>query len=161
RGHHAALPFADLPEFMAKLRHVTGPSARALEFTILTAARTSETILASVGELDLAGKIWTVPADRMKSKREHQVPLTLAAIAAIGENLEDPKALIFARKLPATPLSNMAMTMLLRRLGYQSVTVHGFRSTFRDWCGDATNFPKDLAEAALAHTIENKVEAAY
>ncbi|HEY0628566.1 MAG TPA: integrase arm-type DNA-binding domain-containing protein [Sphingomicrobium sp.] len=157
RGHHAALPFKEAPEFMAKLRARPAMAARALEFTILTAARTGEAINAVWRELDLEAKIWTVPASRMKAAVEHRVPLSTAAVSllkAIRPNEAQPDALVFGE------LSNMAMAMLLRRLDVD-VTVHGFRSTFRDWAGEETEHAREVIEQALAHTIQNKAERAY
>jgi integrase len=161
RGHHAALPFADAPAFMTKLRARPALAARALEFTILTAARTGESIGARWNEVDLDAAIWTVPAGRMKAGAEHRVPLSSAALDLLKRlkpEKPEPDALIFGKGGRA--ISNMAMAMLLRRLG-MSVTVHGFRSTFRDWAGDATEYPRELVEQALAHTITNKAERAY
>lgn len=161
RGHHAALPFAQAPAFMARLRQRPALSARALEFAILTAARTSEVLFAAWGEVDLDAAVWTVPASRMKAKVEHQVPLSDAAVRllkALRPEKVKPGDLIFSAN--GKPLSNMTMASLLRRMDVP-VTVHGFRSTFRDWAGDAANFPRELAEAALAHTIQNKAERAY
>lgn len=163
RGHHGALPFADAPDFMAKLRARPALAARALDFTILTAARTGETIGATWDELDMEAKTWTVPATRMKAKAEHRVPLSSAALdllTRIKPEEPQPGDLIFTAG-ENRPISNMAMAMLLRRAGYDEITVHGFRSTFRDWAGDATEFPRELVEQALAHTIQNKAERAY
>jgi integrase len=165
--HHPALPYADLPEFMAELRGQENISARALEFTILTAARTNEALAArwASGEFDLLNKIWNVPAERMgKTGRVHSVPLSdrtvelLTALPRIKGN-----DYVFAGGKRGKPLSGMAMDALLARMGYKDgkATVHGFRSTFRDWAGDCTNYPRDVAEAALAHTIQNDAEAAY
>ncbi len=163
--HHAALPWRDMATFMAALRAAEGVAARALELTILTAARTSETINAQWSEFDLQDGTWTVPAERMKAGREHRVPLTdaalivLQAVAPLGNATGD--GLVFPGGRPGKPLSNMAMSMLLRRMGYAALTVHGFRSTFRDWAAEATNHPREVAEAALAHILADKVEAAY
>jgi integrase len=160
--HHPALPYAELPAFMAELRaREQGLSARALEFTILTAARTGETIGATWDEFDLKEKIWTVPAVRMKGGKDHKVPLCDPALEML-ETLprECGNKFVFAGTSKGAALSNMAMLELLKgmRLGF---TVHGFRSTFRDWAAERTNYPREVVEAALAHTIENKVEAAY
>ncbi len=161
RGHHEALPWRDAPTFMAQLLKRTALAARALEFTTLTAARSGEALGASWGEIDLEQKLWTVPARRMKAGVEHVVPLSDAAIAALKslkpENAK-PEDLVFA--VGGAARSNMAMAMLLRRMGYK-ITTHGMRSTFRDWAGDATKFPRDLVEQTLAHTISDKVERAY
>ncbi|MEO8722961.1 MAG: integrase arm-type DNA-binding domain-containing protein [Sphingobium sp.] len=163
RGHHAALPWKDAPAFMTALRARQAPAARCLEFVILTAARSGEALGATWGEIDLNAKLWTVPADRMKAGAVHVVPLSVAALALLG-NLK-PEANpqrsgpIFA--INGAIRSNMAMAMLLRRMSYSHVTTHGFRSTFRDWAGDATSYPRELVEQALAHTIESKAERAY
>jgi integrase len=162
RGHHGALPFGDAPEFMAKLRARPALAARALEWTILTAARTGETIGATWGEIDESAAVWTVPASRMKAKAEHRVPLSPAALAllkALKPEGAEPDDLIFAAG--EKPISNMAMAMLLRRMDRGDITVHGMRSTFRDWAGDATEFPREIVEQALAHTIQSKSERAY
>lgn len=167
RGHHAAIKFEDVPAFAAKLRAKKSISARALEFTILTAARTGETIGATWREIDLDAKLWTIPAARMKAKREHEVPLSNRAIALLkslrpkGIQLA-PEAPVFPSSADLTkPLSNMAMLKMLTDMQGKGVTVHGFRSSFRDWAGDMTSFARDVVEAALAHVIENKTEAAY
>jgi integrase len=162
--HHAALPFAELPAFMTNLRLQEGMAARALEFAILTAARTGEVLGARWCEIDLEAGVWIVPAERMKAGREHRVPLSAPA-KAILEALRPVdgggRSLVFPGQRPGKPLSNMAFLMLLRRMGQGEVTAHGFRSTFRDWVSEATNFPSELAERALAHTVADKTEAAY
>lgn len=163
RGHHGALRFADAPDFLAKLRTRPALAARALEFTILTAARTGETIGATWREIDEGAAVWTVPASRMKAKVEHRVPLSSAALALVKALKPDdarPDDLIFTAG-DNRPISNMAMAMLLRRMGHNDITVHGMRSVFRDWAGDATEFPREIVEQALAHTIQNKAERAY
>jgi integrase len=165
--HHAALPFAELPAFMVELRKMSGGSARALEFAILTATRTSETLKARWSEIDLKAKIWTIPCDRMKAGREHRVPLPAAALAVLDTMRRAhpksewvfPGALTRGDREPT--LSSMALLMTLRRMRRADLTAHGFRSTFRDWAAETTNFPREAAEAALAHTIGDKVEAAY
>lgn len=162
RGHHAALPFAEAPDFMTELRDRPAVAARCLEFTILTAARSGEALGATWEEIDLERRLWTVPAGRMKAGAEHVVPLSQAAL----DLLENQQAKTAAASDPIFAVSgakrsNMAMAMLLRRMGYGNVTVHGFRSTFRDWAGDATEHPRELVEQALAHTISNKAERAY
>lgn len=169
--HHAALPFADLPDFMSALRAQDGTAARALEFAILTAARTGEVIGATWQEIDLAEKIWTVPAGRMKAGREHRVPLSARAMEILqlmkphsaesrsGKEMAD--CFVFVGGTGSKPLSNMAFLMLLRRMDRAGLTAHGFRSTMRDWCAERTNFPSDVAEMALAHKVGDKVEAAY
>lgn len=156
--HHAALPYTQIGAFMARLREQEGTAARALEFAILTAARTGEVIGATWKEIDLSEKIWIVPPARMKAGREHRVPLSERAIEIIGwENA----GYVFSSVSPDQPLSNMALLMLLRRMGQSDVTVHGFRSAFRDWAAERTNYPSEVAEMALAHTVGDKVEAAY
>jgi integrase len=162
--HHPALPWGEIGAFMVDLRDEKGTAARAVEFVILTAARTNEAFLATWGEVDLRTKIWRVGALRMKGGVDHSVPLCAAAVELLnGLRPENPDggALIFPAKREGKPLSNMAGTMLLRRMKRGDITVHGFRSTFRDWAADATNHPREVAEAALAHILENKVEAAY
>jgi integrase len=162
--HHTALSFEQLPDFIAALRNEEGMAARALEFAILTAARTGEVLGAQWGEIDLAEKIWIVPAERMKAHREHRVPLSkpaLAILKALKKDASTDDDFVFASGSPDRPLSNMAMLMLLRRMGHEELTVHGFRSTFRDWCAERTAFPSEVAEMALAHTVSDKVEAAY
>ncbi len=162
RGHHAALPFERVPEFVAALRRRPGLDARALEFCILTAARSGEVLGASWSEIDIDKAVWTVPARRMKAGKEHRVPLTERAVAILREiePLRREDDYVFPGRKVGRPLSSMAMEMLLRRMEV-AVTVHGFRSSFRDWAGEATNFPREVAEAALAHVISNKTEAAY
>lgn len=163
--HHAAMPFADLPAFMTSLRTRPAMAARALEFTILTAARTSETLHAMWSEIDLTASLWTVPGNRMKAGKEHRVPLTDPAVqlltALANESGAEPCAYVFPSTQSDRPLSGMSMAMLLRRMKVLGVTVHGFRSTFRDWVGETTRFPREVAEAALAHTVASKVERAY
>jgi integrase len=169
RGHHKALSYADLPAFMEKLHARPATAARALEFTILTAARSGEVYNMTWAEIDRAAKVWTVPAVKMKGGREHRVPLPVGAVAILSELAAagtDPADYVFpgARRDKETkrrrPLSGMAMEMLLRRME-MDVTVHGFRSTFRDWCGEETEFPRELAEAALAHVVGDETERAY
>lgn len=159
--HHAALPWKDAPSFMAELRARGSISARALEFCILTACRTGEVIGARWEEVDFEQAIWTIPAARMKSKREHRVPLPDAAMKLLQALPRvDGCPYVFPGARGNRPLSNMAMLELLRDMR-QGLTVHGFRSTFRDWVSDATIFNPEIAEMALAHTIGNQVEAAY
>jgi integrase len=160
--HHAALPYPEIAGFMAELRQQEGVAARALEFAILTAARTGEVIGATWVEFDLEGRLWTIPGERMKAGREHRVPLSDAALAIMhamarvrmGDHL-------FPGARTGRPMSNMAMLMLLRRMGRGDLTAHGFRSAFSDWCAEQTNFPSEVREMALAHTVGDKVEAAY
>ena len=162
RGHHAAMPYRDVPAFMSRLGDLDGFGARALEITILTAARTQETLQAKWAEFDLEKALWTVPADRMKMKREHLVPLPARAVAIL-KALHEKKLSewVFPAIRPKRPLSNMTMSAVLKRMDLDDVTVHGFRSSFRDWAGDATNFPRDLAEMALAHRVGDETELAY
>jgi len=162
--HHAALPYAKLPGFLAGLREQEGIAAPALEFAILTAARTGEVIGARWSEMDLLNKTWTVPSERMKAGKEHRVPLSGRALAVLEEmqpyrQAED--AFVFPGGKNRRPLSNMAFLMLLRRMGRGDVTAHGFRSSFRDWAAERTNFPAEVAEMALAHTVSDKTVAAY
>ncbi|MDR3461707.1 MAG: integrase arm-type DNA-binding domain-containing protein [Beijerinckiaceae bacterium] len=161
RGHHAALAIDAVPPFVAKLRATDGVSARALEFTILTAVRTGEALGAKWHEIDFGRALWTIPAGRMKAAVEHRVPLCNRAIEILAAMRKIRSSdYIFAGAKPGSSLSNMALAMTLRRLG-TDVTTHGFRSTFRDWASERTTFPPDVCEMALAHTIANKVEAAY
>ena len=156
--HHKALPYRSLPVFMTKLREMEGMAALALEFLILNANRTSEVTDALRAEV--TGDIWTIPADRMKARVEHRVPLCKRSleILEIAKALDEDSEFLFSRK--GKKLSNMAMPMMLRRMD-EDFTVHGFRSTFRDWVSEETTHPSEVAEKALAHTISNKVEAAY
>jgi integrase len=158
--HHPALPYREIPKFMVALRKRSGVGARSLEFTILTAGRTSETIGARWSEFDLKAKVWTVPAARMKAAREHRVPLSDRAVALL-KKLPREGEWVFVGARRDAPLSNMAMLKLLRDMDRTDLTVHGFRSTFRDWAAEQTNFPRDVAEMALAHSVGDKVEAAY
>ncbi|MDV7341592.1 tyrosine-type recombinase/integrase [Terasakiella sp. A23] len=160
--HHSALPYDQISEFMTALNKQKGTSARALEFAILTAARTGEVIEAMWSEIDLENKIWTIPAERMKAGREHRVPLSDTALKIL-QNMSANKLndFVFPGNSTNRPLSNMAMLTVLRRMKRTDITVHGFRSTFRDWAAEQTAFPREVAEMALAHTIESKVEAAY
>lgn len=157
--HHAALPYRELPKFMAALRGQDGVSARALEFLILTAARTGEVIGALPAEIK--DKVWTVPAGRMKGSKEHRVPLSAPALAVADKQSEHRGVFLFPGAKDDKPLSNMAMLALLERMERSDLTAHGFRSTFRDWAAECTNYPNEVVEMALAHTINSKVEAAY
>jgi integrase len=163
RGHHAAMPYPDVPAFVARLRERESLAALALEFAILTAARTGEVLGATWAEIDVTDAVWTVPAQRMKAGREHRVPLTEPALAILRK-LEafgtDELGHLFPGSRRGRPLSNMAMEMILRRMGAEA-TVHGFRSSFRDWCGEETSFPREIAEQCLAHRIGNAAELAY
>lgn len=162
RGHHAALPWLKAPAFMADLLQREALAARCLEFVILTAARSGEALGVTWREINWDARLWTIPPQRMKAGAEHVVPLSEAAIGLLTRLRPPgakPDALIFA--IGGVARSNMAMAMLLRRMKRGEITTHGFRSTFRDWAGDATNYPRDLVEQALAHTIQNKAERAY
>jgi integrase len=160
--HHAALPYAEIAAFMAELRQQEGVAAHALEFAILTAARTGEVIGAKWDEIDPGERLWTVPADRMKAGKEHRVPLSDPALAILeGMRKIRQGDHIFPGGKAGRPISNMAMLMLLRRMGRGDLTAHGFRSSFRDWAAERTTFPAEVAEMALAHTVSDKVEAAY
>jgi integrase len=160
--HHAALPYTEIGEFMDELRRQEGIAARALEAVIFTAARTSEIIGARWDEIEFEAKLWTIPATRMKAGKEHRVPLA-EPMLAILESMKTIRLgdFVFPGGKAGKPLSNMAMAMVVRRLGRGDLTVHGFRSTFRDWAAECTNFPREVAEMALAHTLSDKVEAAY
>lgn len=163
--HHPALPWQEIGDFVAGLRARPGTAARALEFIILTACRSGEAFGATWAEIDMGAKVWTVPGARMKAKREHRVPLSEPALAILREQAkartgDDPTAFIFPGRKAGRPLSDMSLTMMLRGMK-RAVTTHGFRSTFRDWCAEATNYPREVAEQALAHTLKDKVEAAY
>ncbi|HVC57464.1 MAG TPA: integrase arm-type DNA-binding domain-containing protein [Stellaceae bacterium] len=169
-AHHAALPFDDVPLFLAALRGREGMAARALEFAILTAARTGEVLGARWGEIDRDAKVWAVPAERMKAGREHRVPLSDAALAVLDtvrrlaltrDGVPDPTAPVIPGPRRALPMSNMVMLMLLRRMKRTDLTAHGFRSTFSDWAAERTAYPRETVEMALAHAVANKVEAAY
>lgn len=163
RGHHEALGYADVAAFVGALRRGGGVAALALEFTILTAARTGEVIGARWPEVDLAEKVWTVPAVRMKAGREHRVPLTDRAVAILAavKKLRREGDIVFPGQSADGCLSNMAMAAVLKRMNRDDITVHGFRSCFRDWAGEVSSFPNEVCEMALAHTIRNKAEAAY
>ncbi len=161
--HHAALAWREIPQFMGDLRQRQGVAARALEFAILTAARSGEVRAMQWAEMD-ADKTWTVPAERMKAKRKHRVPLSPRAGAVLDEMRRfgcEPGQLVFPGMRPGKPLSDMTLSAVLKRMGRHDSTVHGFRSSFRDWCAEATNFPREVCEEALAHTLASKVEAAY
>jgi len=165
--HHAALPYAEIGELMAALREQEGVAARALEYVILSATRTGDVLGAKWSEIDLREKVWTIPAERMKAGREHRVPLAPRAVEiltamrklTIGEPA--PDAFVFPGGKAGKSLSNMAMEMTLRRMDRDTITVHGFRSTFRDWAAERTSYPREVAEMALAHAVSDKVEAAY
>lgn len=160
--HHAALPVNEVGEFMAELRSQNGTSALALEFCILTACRTGEVIGAKWNEVDLKNNIWVIPAERMKAKKEHRVPLSPRALDILkNQEQYNRSEYIFTGRKHGASLSNMAMLELLKRMERHDLTVHGFRSTFSDWASENTNFSTEVREASLAHTISDKVEAAY
>jgi integrase len=162
RGHHAAMGYTDVPAFMAELQARQATASLALEFTILTAARSGEVLGARWDEFDLDRAVWTIPASRMKAGREHRVPLSRRALKVV-KAMHDARNgdFVFPGQKPGKPLSVMALEMVLRRMKIKDVTVHGFRSAFRDWAAERTNIPNEVCEAALAHVIENKAEAAY
>ena len=159
--HHPALPYDEIGTFMKALGSDTGIASRALEFTILTAARTAEVIRAEWQEIGLDNRTWAVPADRMKSKREHRVPLSLQAVSVLKSVKGHSKQFVFPGHKRGAHLSNGGMLAVLKRLDRKDITVHGFRSTFRDWAAEVSNYPADVAEMALAHTLRDKTEAAY
>ena len=161
RGHHPAMPYADVSAFMATLRKREGIAARALEFGILTAARSGEVIGARWVEFDLDGAVWTVPAARMKAGKEHRIPLAPRALKIVKDIVGLSGEFVFPGGKPGRPLSAKALAKALRRMKVKNATVHGFRSAFRDWAAECTNFTNEVCEAALAHVIENKAEAAY
>lgn len=161
KAHHAAMDYRDIPAFFTRLRtERESLSSIALQITILTACRTSEVLLAQWQEFDLANKLWTVPGERMKAARPHRVPLTEPVLDLL-KALNAKEGYVFPGARETRPLSNMAMTMAMRKLGHGDLTVHGFRSTFRDWAAEETHYPNIVAEQALAHTVGNAVEAAY
>lgn len=162
KAHHAALSYREMPAFFDRLTSERRSlSAAALALTVLTACRTSEVLLAEWREFDLEARTWALPAARMKAGREHRVPLSSAAVKIL-ESLEGPReGFVFPGARAGRPLSNMAMTMVLRKLGHADLTVHGFRSTFRDWAAEETHYANIVAEQALAHTVGNAVESAY
>jgi len=169
RGHHKAMPYADVPAFMSELRTREAPAARALEFLILTASRSSEARGAKWGEFDLEGGIWTIPKERMKANREHRVPLTQRArtiLREVGAGAPDQFVFIApasgrSKKTGPQPFSEGAFKEMLERMGVADATPHGFRSSFKDWSAECTSFPNLVSEMALAHKIEDKTEAAY
>lgn len=160
--HYPALPYGELPAFMAELRKREGVGARALEFLILAAARSGEVLGAKWDEIDLANKMWTVPAGRMKAGQEHRVALSQRAVELLrGLPAEEGNNFVFIGPRPGNGLSSMILMQCLRRMGHGDVSVHGFRSTFRDWAAEQTNFPREVCELALAHKVGDKVERAY
>jgi integrase len=165
RDHHAALPYQRLPAFVNELRtSEAGEIVKlAFEFLILCASRTSEVLLAQWSEIDTDAKCWAIPASRMKSGVEHRVPLSprCLKLLEVSRGLSDGGSFIFPGRQPKKPLSNMVFLMTLRRIGHPGLTAHGFRSTFRDWAAEKTNQPRAVCEAALAHALKDKTEAAY
>ena len=161
--HHPAMPYAEAPAFYSRLARLDSSSAKALRFSVLTAARTAETIGATWNEIDLNKRLWTIPAERMKAGKEHRVPLSEAVVELLNalECDKNSGSFVFAGANPCAPLSNMAMAMVLRRMELQHFTVHGFRSTFRDWAGDEKDLPREIIEQALAHAVGSEVERAY
>ncbi len=160
--NHAALPWTEIADFMAELSSAAGVGARAVEFAILTACRSGEVRGARWSEIDLAAKLWTIPAERMKSGKEHRVPLSTAAVALL-QSLNVDGEIVFPGSRSKSYLSDMTLSSVLRRMDRGDITVHGFRSTFRDWCSEApgNSFPREVCEHALAHSLPDKVEAAY
>lgn len=162
RGHHAAMPFNEITEFFTRLGAIGGIGARALEFTILTAVRSGETRGATWNEIDLEGKVWTIPAERMKAGKEHRVPLSDRAAAILTDmKTRAINDLVFPGAKGNSSLSDMTLAKALKAAGGEAYTVHGFRSTFRDWGGEATNFQREVIEAALAHAVGDAVERSY
>jgi integrase len=162
RGQHAAMRYSDVPAFMVKLRARQSIAARALEFAILTAARSGEVFGARWEEFDFDNAVWTVPATRMKAGREHRVPLAPRVVVIVQAMHESRKNdLVFPGLKPGKPLSPPSLVLVLRQVGIENVTVHGFRSAFRDWAAERTAFPHEVCEAALSHVITNRSEAAY
>jgi integrase len=171
--HHPALAWQEIGAFMAALRAQAGSAARALEFCILTAARSGEIRGATWAEIDFAAAVWTIPGERMKGGRDHRVPLSDAALAVLmgllayhrerhGKHaVPAPDSLVFLGGRNGKRLSENAMLALLKRMGRDDITGHGFRSSFRDWCAEATAYPREIAEAALAHVNKDRVESAY
>lgn len=162
RGHHAAMPYNDIPAFVERLRALEAIAARAMGFLILTAARSGEAREARWDEFDLDAKLWSIPGERMKTGHPHRVPLSQAAVGILSDLKEKRVSeYVFPGQKPGRPMSNMAYAMLMRRHKLGHYTVHGFRSSFRDWVGDETSFPREIAEHALAHQVGGEVERAY
>jgi integrase len=157
--HHEALPYSEINPFITELRKQPGIAPMALEFAILTAARTEEVVGAKPGEFNLEKGVWTIPGERMKAGREHRVPLSPRAIEIL--QAQPDSEYVFSGRWENKPMSNGAMLMVLERMGKGDITVHGFRSTFRDWAAETTNYPREVCEMALAHTLKDKTEAAY
>ena len=165
KAHHAALPYPEVPAFLRALRESNASVLvkLAFELTVLSATRTSETLLATWSEVDLSTQTWTIPGERMKAGDEHRVPLSSRCVEILTEaqSLADGSHYVFPGRSGTKPLSGMAFLMALRRMGRNDVTTHGFRSSFRDWAAERTNFPRAVCEAALAHSLRDKTEAAY
>jgi integrase len=160
--HYPALPYGEIAEFMVALCAERGTAARCLRFTILTATRTSEAIGAKWSEIDLKAATWTIPASRIKAGREHRVPLSPAALAILKAQAKiRENDFVFAGSRPGLGLANTTMWAVVKRMKRDDITVHGFRSSFRDWCAERTDCPREVAEMALAHAVGDKVEAAY
>ena len=159
--HHKALPWAKLPKFMSELRCRSAISARALQFIVFTAARSGEAREATWSEIDFEVALWTVPAGRMKMRREHRVPLSPPAIDLLRQCIGLGNEIIFPSNNPDKPMSDMVFAALYKRMGYSGLTTHGFRSTFRDWCSEEAQASREIAEAALAHQTGNATERAY
>lgn len=160
--NHPALPWREVPAFMVLLAQCRGVAARAVEFAILTAARSGEVRGATWDEVDLEAKLWVVPAERMKAGKEHRVPLSTAAMALLA-GMPSRKGLVFPGRSESVALSDMSLTAVLRRMRRSDITIHGFRSSFRDWCAEevGNSFPREVCEHALAHSLPDRVEAAY
>ena len=162
KGHHPAMLYSQVPGFVANLQASEAMAASALEFLILTAARTGEVLKATWDEFDLQAEIWEIPPERMKAKRGHRVPLTTDMLSILRPLHEARTSnYVFPGQKPKQPLSNMALEMLMKRMKITDATPHGFRSSFRDWCGDETSFAREIAEAALAHKAGDSTESAY
>ncbi|EPJ8753490.1 MULTISPECIES: tyrosine-type recombinase/integrase [Pseudomonas] len=159
--HHPAMPWAEVPAFVQQVRTLPGIGPRVLEFIILTAVRTSEALNARWDEFDLDAGVWAIPEDRMKAGVAHRVPLPPQAVALLKSMQHPIRSFVFEHHKRGQPVSNMIGLMQMRRMGFGHFTVHGFRSSFRDWCAECTSAPREVAEMALAHAVENRVEAAY
>lgn len=160
RKHFAAMPYKDVDNFMKALELIPGDSARCLEFTILTACRSGEALGARWSEIDMDAKLWTIPASRMKAERIHRVPLSDAAIKVLETQQGQHKELVFIGRVSKKQMTDMALTMVMRR-HHPGFTTHGFRSSFKDWISEKTDYANEVSEMALAHKVSNKVEAAY
>ena len=159
--HHPALPYKDIPDFISRLSRESGTGYSALLFTVLTATRTSETIGATWAEFDIKDRVWVIPSDRMKARLEHRVPLSGVVLSILEDQQGHHKKWVFPSTIRDKHLSNAGMSSVLRRIDYNNITVHGFRSSFRDWAAEQTSHPFEVCEMALAHTIRNASEAAY